>query len=110
MNTSTSVTHATMSQPSSRKRVRNSDSLGTSMNEMRSMIELCVGSMEKRMGDVADRLGQSKDLSKDRRMLIEELQKLTKLSPREQIAVVRKIGERPDYVDLFFSSANEEYK
>ena len=42
-------------------------------------------------------------------MIIKELQKLTTLSPREQIAVARKIGERPDYVDLFFN-ANDEYK
>ena len=57
MNTSTSVSQAAKSQLSTRKRVRNSDSLGTSMKEMRSMIELCIGSMDKRMGDVADRLG-----------------------------------------------------
>ena len=94
MNTSTSVTQATKSRPSSRKRVRNSDSLRTSMKEMRPMIELCVESMDKRMGDVVDRLSQAKDLSKDRRMIIEELQKLTKLSPRKQIVVARKIGER----------------
>ena len=50
MHTSTSVTQATKSQPFIRKRVRNFDSLGTLMKEMRSMIELCVGSMDKRMG------------------------------------------------------------
>ena len=109
MNTSTSTTQTAKSQTSIRKRVRNFDSLGTSMKEIRSMIELYVGSMDKRMGNVADRLGPAKDFSKDRRMIIKELQKLTKLSPREHIAITRKIGEWPDFFDLFFS-ANDEYK
>ena len=59
-------------------------------------------SMDKMMGSAAERLGQAKDLSNDRRRIIEELQKMTTLTPRDQIAVARKIGERSDYVDLFF--------
>ena len=101
INTSTSVTQAAKSQPPTRKRVRSTDSLVTSMKEMKSMIELCVGSMDKMMGDVAERLGQAKNLSNDRRRIIEELQKMTTLTPCDQISVASNIGEHSYYVDLF---------
>ena len=110
MNTSTSVTQAEKPQSSTRKRNRSTDSLATSMAEMKSMVEMCITSMDKNMGEVANKIGQHvTKLSDDRRRIFDEVQKMTTLSPRDRIVVARKIGEHADYVDIYLT-ANDETK
>ena len=90
-----------------RKRKRSSDGLNTGMQEMASVFKTFVESNNKNFEAFNDNL-RANCLAKNRKDVLEELNKITSLTATNRVFLVRKIAERADYVDIFLSMSNEE--
>ena len=47
-------------------------------------------------------------VSKNRKQMLEELNKITFVNARDRVFMVSKIAERADYIDIFISISEEE--
>lgn len=90
-----------------RKRKRNSDGWSTGLQDMANVLNAFVESNNKNFEAFNDNI-RANCVSKNRKQVLEELNKMTSLNARDRVFLVRKIAEHADYVNIFLSMSEEE--
>ncbi|KAM7480979.1 hypothetical protein LguiB_005562 [Lonicera macranthoides] len=94
-------------QEARRKKKRNNDGWSTGLQDMENVLNVFVEINNKNFEAFNDNI-RANCVSKNRKKVLEELNKMTSLNARDRVFLVRKIAKHAYYVDIFLSMSAEE--